>query len=194
LPFSRYFYYKKATPADVEWKRKARNRRTAARDIGVYSGYGDEAWNDEVLMGDQTASLEAQREALVRDAEGRLIPGAEPAGDKEANKEQVSGDAKAGEGQRKDLELHVERPASRVTEADEKNDTLSLNRKLDQTLYLLVQNKEGLWRFPEDRLFAREDLHMVSFFLPSRLHVTIALILTHYFPGRRARHRPIRRP
>jgi large subunit ribosomal protein L46 len=145
-------------------------------------------------MGDQTASLEAQREALVRDAEGRLIPGAEPAGDKEANKEQVSGDAKAGEGQRKDLELHVERPASRVTEADEKNDTLSLNRKLDQTLYLLVQNKEGLWRFPEDRLFAREDLHMVSFFLPSRLHVTIALILTHYFPGRRARHRPIRRP
>jgi large subunit ribosomal protein L46 len=114
-------------------------------------------------MGDETASLEAQREALVRDAEGRLIPGAEPAGDKEANKEQVSGDAKAGEGQRKDLELHVERPASRVTEADEKNDTLSLNRKLDQTLYLLVQNKEGLWRFPEDRLFAREDLHMVRF-------------------------------
>jgi large subunit ribosomal protein L46 len=114
-------------------------------------------------MGDETASLEAQREALVRDAEGRLIPGAEPAGDKEANKEQVSGDAKVGEGQRKDLELHVERPASRVTEADEKNDTLSLNRKLDQTLYLLVQNKEGLWRFPEDRLFAREDLHMVSF-------------------------------
>jgi large subunit ribosomal protein L46 len=114
-------------------------------------------------MGDETASLEAQREALVRDAEGRLIPGAEPAGDKEANKEQVSGDAKVGEGQRKDLELHVERPASRVTEADVKNDTLSLNRKLDQTLYLLVQNKEGLWRFPEDRLFAREDLHMVSF-------------------------------
>jgi len=162
LPFSRYFYYKKATPADVEWKRKARNRKTAARDIGVYSGYGDEAWNDEVLMGDQTSSLEAQREALLRDAEGRLIPGAEPAGDKEANKEQVSGDPKVGEGQRKDLELHVERPASRVTEADEKNDTLSLNRKLDQTLYLLVQNKQGLWKFPEDRLFSREDLHMAA--------------------------------
>jgi large subunit ribosomal protein L46 len=162
LPFSRYFYYKKATPADVEWKRKARNRRTAARDIGVYSGYGDEAWNDEVLMGDQTASVEAQREALIRDAEGREILGAEAVGDKEANKEQVSGDAKVGEGQRKDLELHVERPAPRVTEADEKNDTLSLNRKLDQTLYLLVKDKAGRWRFPEDRLFSSESLHTVS--------------------------------
>lgn len=165
LPFSRYFYYKKGTPADVEWKRKAKNRRTAARDIGVYSGYGDEAWNDEVLMGDQTASTDAQREALLRDAEGREILAAEAVGDKEANKEQVSGDAKVGEGVRKDLELQVDRPAPRITEADQKNDTLSLNRKLDQTLYLLVQNKEGRWRFPEDRLFAREDLHQVRSFL-----------------------------
>lgn len=161
MPFSRYFYYKKGTPADVEWKRKAKNRRTAARDIGVYSGYGDEAWNDEVIMGDETASTDAQREALIRDAEGREILAAEAVGDKEANKEQVSGDAKVGEGVRKDLELQVERPAPRVTEADKKNDTLSLNRKLDQTLYLLVKNKEGRWRFPEDRLFAKEDLHQV---------------------------------
>ena len=121
-------------------------------------------------MGDQTASVDAQREALIRDAEGREIVGAEAVGDKDVNKEQVSGDAKIGEGQRKDLELHVERPASRVTEADEKNDTLSLNRKLDQTLYLLVQNKDGRWRFPEDRLFVKEDLHMVRF-LPSELEV-----------------------
>ena len=119
-----------------------------------------------MLIGDQTAAVDAQREALIRDAEGREIVGAEAVGDKEANKEQVSGDARIGEGQRKDLELHVERPASRVTEADEKNDTLSLNRKLDQTLYLLVQNKDGLWKFPEDRLFVSEDLHRVrSLFL-----------------------------
>lgn len=147
----------------MEWKRKAKNRRTAARDIGVYSGYGDEAWNDEVLVGDETAELEAQREALIRDAEGRLIKGAEPVGDEEANKEKVSGDAQMGGGTRKELELHVERPASRVTEADKKNDTSSLNRKLDQTLYLLVKNKEGRWRFPEDRMFVREDLNMVCF-------------------------------
>ena len=163
LPFSRYFYYKKGTPADVEWKRKAKNRKTAARDIGVYSGYGDEAWNDEVLIGDQTAAVEAQREALIRDAEGKEILGAEPVGDKEANKEQVSGDAKVGEGVRKDLELKIERPMPRTTEADNKNDTLSLNRKLDQTLYLIVKNKDGRWRFPEDRLFSREDLHQVRY-------------------------------
>lgn len=163
LPFSRYFYAKKGTPADVEWKRKAKGRRTAARDIGIYSGYGDEAWNDEVLVGDETAELESQREALIRDAEGRLIKGAEAVGDKEANQEKVSGDAQMGGGTRKELELHVERPAPRVTEADKKNDTLSLNRKLDQTLYLLVKNKEGRWRFPEDRMFVREDLNQVCF-------------------------------
>ena len=123
----------------------------------MYSGYGDEAWNDEVLIGDQTAELESQREALVRDAEGRLIQGAEPVGDKEANQEKVSGDAQVGEGTRKELELRVERPAPRVTEADQKNDTRSLNRKLDQTLYLIVKSKEGRWRFPEDRMFVRED-------------------------------------
>jgi large subunit ribosomal protein L46 len=87
-------------------------------------------------------------------------------GDKELNKEKVSGDAQTGEGSRKELELHVERPAPRVTEADEKNDTLSLNRKLDQTLYLLVKNKEGRWRFPEDRMFVKEDLNQVSIFFP----------------------------
>jgi large subunit ribosomal protein L46 len=105
------------------------------------------------LIGDEIAEVEAQREALIRDAEGREILAAEAVGDKEANQEKVSGDAKAGEGTRKELELHVERPASRITEADEKNDTLSLNRKLDQTLYLLVKTK--------DRMFVKEDLNQV---------------------------------
>lgn len=161
LPFSRYFYYKKGTPADVEWKRKAKNRKTAARDIGVYSGYGDEAWNDEVMVGDETGSTDAQREALIRDAEGREILAAEAVGDKEANKEAVTGDAKLGEGSKKDLELQVQRPMPRVTEADKANDTLSLNRKLDQTLYLVVKDKDGRWRFPEDRLYAGENLLQV---------------------------------
>lgn len=115
------------------------------------------------MIGDETAELEAQREALVRDAEGRLIKGAEAVGDKETNQEKVSGDAQMGGGTRKELELHVERPASRVTEADKTNDTKSLNRKLDQTLYLLVKSKEGRWRFPEDRMFVREDLNQVRF-------------------------------
>lgn len=182
LPFSRYFYYKKGTPADTEWKRKAKNRKTAARDIGVYSGYGDEAWNDEVLVDDQTASLDAQREALLRDAEGKEILGAEPVGDKEANKEQVSGDVKAGEGARKELELQIERPSPRFTEADQKNDTLSLNRKLDQTLYLLVKNKDGRWRFPEDRLYAKEDLHQVGL-RPLHFHGEHRMLTYHRPPS-----------
>lgn len=125
------------------------------------------------MIGDETAELEAQREALVRDAEGRLIKGAEAVGDEEANKEKVSGDAQMGGGTRKELELHVERPASRVTEADKTNDTKSLNRKLDQTLYLLVKSKEGRWRFPEDRMFVREDLNQVCLsFCSNIFHTT----------------------
>ncbi|KAK1821451.1 hypothetical protein LTR12_004175 [Friedmanniomyces endolithicus] len=68
LPFTRYFYYKKGTPGDAEWKRKIKVRKTPARDIGVYAAYGDEGWNDEVLVGDRTAERESVVEALVRDA------------------------------------------------------------------------------------------------------------------------------
>jgi large subunit ribosomal protein L46 len=161
LPFSRYFYAKKDTPADLEWKRKAKGRKSAARDIGQYSGYGDEAWNDEVLVGDKTAEPDSQREALLRDAEGRTIDDANLVGDKGADGEAVSGDARAGEGSRKDLELQVQRPAPRTTEADEKNDVKSLSRKLDTSLYLLLKNKEGRWRFPEGRLYSSETLNMV---------------------------------
>ncbi|KAG5365590.1 54S ribosomal protein L17 [Yarrowia sp. C11] len=39
------------------------------------------------------------------------------------------------------------KPNSRVTEADQQNNTKSLERKLDRTLYLLAQTKNG-WRFP----------------------------------------------
>lgn len=164
LPFTRYFYYEKGTPADLEWKRKARGRKTAARDIGVYSGYGKEAWNDEVLVGDQLAEPDSVRENLIRDAEGKEIVSAQPVGDKEADGTAIAGEPRAGEGTRKDLELQIERPMSRFTEADEKNDTKSLNRKLDQSLYLMIRNKDGRWRFPEDRLYAKETLHDVGHF------------------------------
>jgi hypothetical protein len=54
----------------------------------------------------------------------------------------------------------VEKPMPRITEADQKNDTKSLNRALQRTLYLLVKNKEGQWQFPQDRL-KEENLHGV---------------------------------
>jgi hypothetical protein len=55
----------------------------------------------------------------------------------------------------------VERPSPRITEADRAGDVSTLNRKLDRTLYLLIKNKEGRWRFPEDRIYGRENLHQV---------------------------------
>lgn len=148
LPFTRYFYYKKGTPGDREWKRKAKARMTPARDIGVYNAYGETGWNDELLVGDRTSEPEEQVEALIRDAEGIAI----------------DGDAREGEGQKKDTsqEIAVQRPLPRVTEADKAVDETSLNRLLDRSLYLLVKNKSGRWVFPEDIVQGREGLHQVS--------------------------------
>lgn len=164
LPFTRYFYTKKETPADIEWKRKVPARKgAAARDIGAYNAYDEENWNDEVLIGSKLGEPEDIVEKLIRDAEGKDIIEGEPQGDAETGGEAVSGDPKAGEGARKPVgEIAVERPMSRITEADEQNDVQSLNRKLDRSLYLLVQNKDGQWRFPEDRVYGKENLHQVS--------------------------------
>ena len=165
LPFTQYFYFKKGTPANVEWKRKQKVRKAAARDIGIYEGYGSEAWNDEVLVGDQTAEPANMVEALVRDAEGKDIVDAKPVGDAETGGQEVSGNEKEGEGVRKEIgqQVAVERPMPRMTEADRTNDSRSLSRKMDRCLYLLIKNKDGKWRFPEDRVYGRENLHQVSF-------------------------------
>ncbi|KAF1344526.1 39S mitochondrial ribosomal protein L46-domain-containing protein [Delphinella strobiligena] len=143
LPFTRYFYYKKGTPADREWKRKAKQRLTPARDIGVYNAYSETGWNDELLVGDRTSEPEEQVEALIRDAEG--------------------GEVKEGE-QRKETgqEIAVQRPLPRATEADQKGDQTSLNRQLDKGLYLLIKNKAGQWKFPEDLIQGKEGLHQAA--------------------------------
>lgn len=176
LPFTQYFYYKKDTPAAEEWKRKRKVRKAAARDVGIYSGYGNEAWNDEVLVGDTTAEPTSQVEALIRDAEGKDIVGAELVGDAETGGEEITGNEKEGEGARKPVgqQITVDRPLPRVTEADEKGDLRSLNRKLDRSLYLLIKDKEGQWRFPEDRVFGRENLAQVSW----RVQIQLLTLLT----------------
>jgi len=150
LPFTRYFYLKKRTPADLGWKRKMKQRLTPARDIGRYNGYGDEAWNDEVLVGAKESEFDWQVERLLEDA---------ATDGKEAGEAEVKG--------MKKVEREVfERPMPRRTEADEKNDTRSLNRALQRTLYLFVKNKDGLWQFPQDRL-NEENLHGVRLTLRS---------------------------
>lgn len=122
LPFTRYFYYQKGTIADLEWKAKYKLRNTTARDIGKYNAYSREAWNDEVLVGAQESEPEHQIAQLVKDAETN----------------------------EKGESVHdVPALASRVTEADKTGDTKSLNRLLQRTVYLLVQGKEGAWKFPQ---------------------------------------------
>lgn len=158
LPFTRYFYYKKGTPADDEWKRKARARRSAARDIGDYSAYGSESWADEVLVGDKTGDLETQVQAIVNDAEGKTLDGkalpellrrGEDAADAKRRKENSEA-------------LVIDKPNPRRTVADQAGDRTSLDRLLERTVYLLVRNQEGRWRFPEDVIRGREGLHDVS--------------------------------
>ncbi|CCE62093.1 hypothetical protein TPHA_0B04230 [Tetrapisispora phaffii CBS 4417] len=57
------------------------------------------------------------------------------------------GDVQEGNGKSDDLTRSIE-PNSRITEADKTNDITSLERKLSRTLYLLVQNKNKIWTFP----------------------------------------------
>lgn len=50
-------------------------------------------------------------------------------------------------------------PNSRITEADKKNDTTSLIRKLDRTLYLMVKDSNGGWKLPSFKVNESEPLH-----------------------------------
>jgi large subunit ribosomal protein L46 len=138
LPFSQYFYYKKNTPAVEQWRANRRARGgAAARDIGNYNAYTPEAWNDEILVGDETAQPAKIVEQLIAE-EGR------------SEEFTGSGDPRyAG--------------LKRKTEADEKNDQKSLERSLTRTLYLLVKTTGdgGSWKFPAGTLAETEGLKEV---------------------------------
>ena len=144
LPFTRYFYYQKGTPGDVEWKRKVKERKTAARDIGIYSAYGEEGWNDELLVGDIVSETQEQIERLVKDAEV------------EVKEKSVQGGAEMVK--KEDLE----RPLPRLTAADQNNDVTSLGRRLQDTLYLVVSHGKDKWSLPTSILEKKESLHTVS--------------------------------
>jgi large subunit ribosomal protein L46 len=140
IPFTRYFYFKKDTPADNDWKRKAKERNgAAARELGGYQAYGELGWNDEVLLNDSTSSPKAMVEALVKDAAVK--------GDEESAEQEEGG---------------VERPLERWTEADKSGDVKRLDRKLARTLYLCVKGEKGDWTLPAGTLEGRENLHQVG--------------------------------
>lgn len=149
LPFSRYFYYQKGTPGDVDWKRKIRERRTPARDIGRYDAYSrEEGWNDEVLVGARESEPEEQVEALLKDAEVEL-------------KEEEGEGEDGGDRSTQVVKEAVAKPLPRVTDADRAGDRRSLDRLLQRTLYLVVRRQDGRWWFPSDALVGKESLHTV---------------------------------
>ena len=121
-----------------------KERKTPARDIGLYNAYGDEGWNDELLVGDKVSEPEEQLERLLKDAEVEVTERDIEGGGEVVKKEQV------------------ERPMPRVTEADKAGDMKSLNRALQKTLYLVVKGREGQWVFPSAELERQESLHTVS--------------------------------
>ena len=164
LPFTRYFYYQKDTPADIDWKKKIKERLTAARDIGVYNAYGKEGWNDELLVGAKESEPEAQVEALLKDAEV------------EAEDEGPVKKAK------------VEKPMPRVTEADTSGDTRSLNRLMARTLYLVVKGSEGGWGFPSGVLMGKESLQRV--WPTPKPQTPLTYAAANNTTGRRAATRP----
>jgi large subunit ribosomal protein L46 len=155
----------------------------AARDIGFYNAYAKNAWNDEELVGSKICEPADFVEKLCRDAEGKPIVDivksvplekqAELAADELGSGKRIVEETKVeteaddmdvvtGESIRKtEKKIVIPRPLPRETEADRTNDFKSLNRKLDRSLYLLVKRKDGQWRFPEDRLYGRENLHQV---------------------------------
>ncbi|KAL2829145.1 ribonuclease H-like domain-containing protein [Aspergillus cavernicola] len=140
LPFTKYFYFKRGTPADEDWKRKIRERQTASRDIGKYNAYSPEAWNDELLVGAPESNPDHIVESLISDAESTANATSQDTSKKE----------------------EIPRPHPRVTEADQKNDTQSLNRALQRTLYLLVQSKKGYWKLPTSPVATGETLRLAA--------------------------------
>ncbi|KAK4177367.1 39S mitochondrial ribosomal protein L46-domain-containing protein [Triangularia setosa] len=140
-PFRKDYYFKQDTAHDLEWRIKLKERHgVPAKDIGRYNPRGRMAWNDEVLVGSTASSAEALTEALLKDAEVRVSEDGELIAPEEI--------------------VPVEKPMPRRTEADEKNEKTRLDRKLDETLYLVVKNgKTKQWGFPVGQVTTEEALH-----------------------------------
>lgn len=65
----------------------------------------------------------------------------------------------SGEKSFRDVELENVAFAPKITEADTVNDTKSLDRKLDSSLFLIVKNAKKQWRLPTSELMGEELLH-----------------------------------
>ena len=146
LPFQRYLYFKKESPALIDFQRKIKERKTPARDIGQYDAYSKDRWHDEAHVGAVVSEPEHQMEELLKDEENTF------------KGEQIEIEV---EDAVKEEEQAALRPRPRVTDADATGDVKSLNRMLQRTLYLLVLGEDGQWRFPTAPLVGKENLKNV---------------------------------
>ncbi|KAK8065797.1 mitochondrial ribosomal protein [Apiospora hydei] len=138
--FRHSMFFKKDTAADLDWRIKLEERGgLVAKELGRYYAKGRNAWNDELLVGSTLSDENRIRETLLKDAEMRVT--------------------EDGEKAKPDEIVPVEKPQPRITESDKKNDVRKLDRKLDQTLYLVVQKASGEWQFPTDDMSTEENLH-----------------------------------
>lgn len=150
LPFTRWFYFKKDSLADDEWKRK----QAAAEK---YNPYGPRGWADELLVGDNRHKSEDNGYQYLVDT---TVTGEEETLSIAAARVEAAKEAEAkGETVEHPTEI-IAKPFPRVSKADLENDTRSLDRKMSRTLYLLVKKKdqEGSWRFPQSALVGKENL------------------------------------
>lgn len=147
LPFTRYFYIKKGTPADMEWKRKQ-------KAAGGYTGFGESAWKDELKVKDNDQKEpDFGYKRLVK----TTITG-------EDENLELNENGELPEGGKSRFEM----PLSRITEADKKKDYRSLDRRGDRTLYFLVKSKGNAgptWKFPVSPIAGRENLKEVGFWM-----------------------------
>ncbi|KAF7891484.1 uncharacterized protein EAF02_001809 [Botrytis sinoallii] len=142
LPFTRYFYHKKDQPADLEWKAKVKERNgVAARDIGGYRAYGEEGWNDEVLIGGQEEKV-----AEWEDIAGKLVE--EGMGE---DLEKVKLESREGETDKRSLARKMDETVYLVVKGKEK----SVDR----------EGKEvhvDVWEFPRGDMAGNEVLHTAA--------------------------------
>ncbi|RQM06384.1 hypothetical protein DH86_00001177 [Scytalidium sp. 3C] len=121
----------------------------AAKELGGYQAYGKMGWNDEILVGDERSQPGYVVQKLLEDARVRTAEG------KDGSVSVIDADASAeGEG--------LDRVENRLTEADIKKDVRRLDRKLAETLYLVVQKEKGGWGFPTSDLIGRENLYQAA--------------------------------
>lgn len=142
LPFTRYFYFKKKSIAEAEY----RKRQAKIKD--KYNPY-KEGWKDELMVGDYRWKKEdfGYQEFMETTVSGDEVS------------ETLGGDGAGG------VKKSVNKPMPRTTEADLKNDTKSLDRKLSRTLYLIVkrEQKGHAWKFPQVDLIGQESLKEVGY-------------------------------